>query len=512
MGWNREKVQQRIKDRDFKSSEVEVTKHTKEMDFSNLGPKEVREVTGSHIYLDIRNIDELVEEAGNDKDKQRKLIRALNTLLRAQNSIFPDQQIIQVQSARLHLINYKPYEDEAGICKGSVVAAISYISFIHDVFNDVFPELLNFKCAAGTAYGKFFVGNIGKKGDRELISLGSAANWGAKVLSGAGSLSVTEETYLALPADLKTIFTKDVLKDRVIYSSKISSWNEYPDLKKSYAGEYDPDALKALIEDYKDSIALADIDVTGTIQKIDFTLLSAKNTKRFHSVTLFCDLDGFTNYIREAEKNGTVKELVRLFHGIRCELQNVVEDFDGVPVQHRGDCLIATFNLPIEDEKKHKKIENVIQAAIGLLSSMEELNKYFKDYPNLNLAIGIDGGTTIATKLGTNGDKDKVLIGNSVTKAENLQQNQTAGNEVVMTKSQYDLLDVQTLKKYFKELPSGDFKAIGLATKLNDELKNSGKEERRSAEIIENRVVVQAVSNREKAKPHVNSSAYYSVR
>lgn len=512
MGWNREKVQQRIKDRDFKSSEVEVTKHAKEMDFSNLGPKEVREVLGSHIYLDIRNIDSLVEEAGNDKDKQRKLIRALNTLLRAQNSLFPDQQIIQVQSARLHIINFKPYEDKANICKSSIVAALNYISFIHDVFNDVFHELTGLSCSAGSSHGKFFVGNIGKKGDRELISLGSSANWGAKILNGSGTLNITEESYLVLPADLKAIFSKEVFKDRVIYSSKILSWNEYPELKKNYACDYDPEALKSLIKDYKDSIALADIDITGTIQKLDFTLLSAKNTKRFHTVTLFCDLDGFTTYISEAEKNGTVKELVRLFHGVRCELQNVVEDFDGVPVQHRGDCLIATFNLPVDDEKKHKKIENVIQAAVGLLSSMEELNKYFKDYPNLNLAIGIDGGMTIATKLGTNGDKDKILIGNSVTKAENLQQDQTSGNEVVMTKHQYDLLEVQTLKKYFKVLPSGDFKAVGLATKLSDELKNSGKEQRRSAEVIENRVVVQTISNRDKAKPHVNSSAYYSGR
>lgn len=510
MGWNREKVQQRIKDRDFNSNEVEITKHSREMDFSNLGTKEVREVDGSHVYLNIKNIDALIEDAGNNKDNQRKLIRALNTLLRAQNAIFKEQHIIQVQSAKLHLINYKPYEEQDKICLGSVVASISYISFIHDIFNDVFSDLNKFQCNGGSSFGKFYVANIGKRADRELISLGSSANWGAKILDASGNLTVTEETYFLLPEDLKKIFFKEKVKNREVYSSTISRWSDYPDLQKKYATDYDPESLKALIEDYKASLPLSEIDITGTNQQIDFKDLSARNVKRFHSVTLFCDLDGFTNYVGEAEKEDTLKELIRLFHGIRYELQNVIEDFGGTAVQHRGDCVIATFNLPIDDDKKDEKIENVVQAAAGLLWSMGELNKYFKGYPNLKLAIGIDGGTIVATKLGTNGDKDKILIGGSVTNAELLQQENTAGTEITITKSQFDVLKNQTLKKHFKEMSTGAYKAKDLAAKLDEDEKEASQQGRRTADIIKDQVVVQSVSNRITAKPHVNSPAYYA--
>ncbi|MDH5581923.1 MAG: hypothetical protein OEY33_08435, partial [Bdellovibrionales bacterium] len=487
MGWNGKNSRDRIKERDFKSREISLKDLTKEMDLTNLGPKDVRRVNGAHIYIDTPNFHELVWKCRDDKSKQKKLIRALNTLQRVWSDICKDTDLvsIQIQSSRLHLICYKPYDNFSKIVEVAVSASLDFITYIYEIFNKSFGELDNFRCSAGVAFGEFLVCNIGAKGNRELLSIGSPANMGAKILNGSRNVTLTKEAYDLLPDDLKKLFSSKTIRGYKVYKLPSATWdNQSNEIRDKYCSNYNNDSLKGITEDYKASIKLDDIDIAGINEKICFDSLTEKNCKRFHSSNLFADLDGFTKLIQEAEDDAQVKELVRIFHGVRAELQSVIQDFSGTVVSHRGDCVIGTFSCPTGKEDKNSRIKNSIEAAIGINSSMVLLNEYFSEYKNLKIAIGMDEGLTIATRLGKQGQKENIIIGTSVIAAETVQQFYTEGDFTSISKNCFEKIEDENVKGYFDKKAEGHYSAKSLTfSKLNDETKKSASEGRRTASL-----------------------------
>ena len=182
MAWNEQVSRQRVNDHDFHDFEVNVADLSRTMDFSNLGTKDVRRAAAAHLYADVPNFHLAVSDAGADKQKQKKLIRAASVLRKVQSDLLKDDQIvggdpvgrIQLQAARLHALCFKPYDDEAKRAKRAVVVAISLNSYLYDVFNGVFTDVRNFASAVGIDSGKSLIANIGFHGDRERISLGTS--------------------------------------------------------------------------------------------------------------------------------------------------------------------------------------------------------------------------------------------------------------------------------------------------------------------------------------------------
>ena len=91
-----------------------------------------------------------------EKEEQKKLLRAASVLRRVQDQLLGENDVkaIQYQVARLHCLNYKPYnsEDEesnenrrAERAKRSVIMAITLNSYLFDVFNGVFKEVRKFQ-------------------------------------------------------------------------------------------------------------------------------------------------------------------------------------------------------------------------------------------------------------------------------------------------------------------------------------------------------------------------------
>src|SRR5262245_22770192 len=112
MGWNEERSRQRVQDKDFHDFEVDVQDLRRTMDFRNLGTKDVRRAEGVHVYVDVPGFHGAVADAGNDKQKQRKLVRAASVLRKVQRDLMDADDIgdIQRQTVRLHALAYKPYD------------------------------------------------------------------------------------------------------------------------------------------------------------------------------------------------------------------------------------------------------------------------------------------------------------------------------------------------------------------------------------------------------------------
>src|SRR5262249_53672905 len=210
MSWDEQRARARVAQHDFSDFEVTVSDLSREMDFHNLGTKDVRRVHGAHLYADVPNFHVAVADAKGDSLKLKKLLRAASVLRRVQADLVKEHeaQSIQLQGARLHCLVYKPYDGEAERATQVVLLAVSVNSYLYDVFNHVFQEVRDFEGAVGVAAGKSLVANIGFYGERELISLGSCANLGAKVLDGVDTITITDNVYVLLPETLQRQFKK----------------------------------------------------------------------------------------------------------------------------------------------------------------------------------------------------------------------------------------------------------------------------------------------------------------
>ena len=237
--------------------------------------------------------------------------------------------------------------------------------------------------------------------------------------------------------------------------------------------QFDVERLKKRTEEYRDALPLADMELGEAHVLIDLDTLSERTSKRTSAVVLYADLDGFTRYVQAAERDEDVVSLVRVLHMIRAELHAVVEqDYPGLVLQHQGDRLFAIVHMPPGD-RFDKRCANGLAIATGLQSSMEHvLNSYLQDRKDIHLAVGVDVGTVLVTRLGKKGAREVVCLGPQVTSAEGLQL-RSAGREIRISKALYEAIDDETLKRQFVKDDQEAYVAKGLTFPKLDELEEA---------------------------------------
>jgi len=466
MSWSKDKSLERVQQELEKDFSPTVTDHGREMDFTNLGLEDVRRVQGLHVYADIPNFHEAVAEAGEDKQKQRKLLREASVLRKMQADLLGshDAELIQFQAARLHYLIYKPYDDEAARALQAVISAITVQSYLYGPFNKVFDDGHLYSGAVGISAGESLVANIGHRGERELISLGSCANLGAKVLDGQDSITITENVYKQLPDCLKVKFQKSKsICENDTYQSTALRWQNHEELRAELGVKFNEERLTRLTEDYRDEIPLHEMVIAGAEVPIDFEVLTERNSKRISAVTIYADISGFTKRIQDAEADEDVESEVRNLHIIRQEFHRVIENvFPGAVVQHQGDCVIAIVHMPAAGDELSKRCINALNTAIGLQSSMElVLTSALGTGNSIHVAIGMDVGTTLVSRLGKKGSREVICLGLSVCKAQAL-QDASEGKEIRISATFHEALCGKDVLTHFSKTKAGDFVAKGL--------------------------------------------------
>src|SRR5687768_6104694 len=120
MAWNEQTARVRVAKNDFRGQEFNVAELTRETDFSNLGPRDLRWANAAHFYHDVPNFDAAVAWAGGDKQKQKKVVRAASVLRKVQGDLLKSDDVIgadtvakmQHQAARLHAMEFRPYDGD----------------------------------------------------------------------------------------------------------------------------------------------------------------------------------------------------------------------------------------------------------------------------------------------------------------------------------------------------------------------------------------------------------------
>lgn len=516
MSWNEQTAKKRVAEHDYVDFEVNVADLTREMDFNNLGVHDVRRVHGAHIYADVPNFHRAVADAGGDKQKQKKLLRAASVLRRVQSQILADADVVslQMQAARLHCLNHKPYGQDGAAERATraVTTAISLNSYLYDVFNPIFEDVRNFSGSVGIAAGRSLIANLGFRGERELISLGTCANLGAKILGGADAINIAQGVHELLPESLQGHFTKDrSVCDIQVFQAQGLRWSRQPDLAKELGVTFRADRLWEMTEEYRDALPLDQMDITEAEVLIDLDSLTERNSKRTEAAVLYVDVDGFTQYVQAAEKDEDIESLVRTLHMIRRELHTVIQnDYPGLVIQHQGDNVIGIVHLPSGDEHD-RRCQHALNVAVGVQSSMEHvLSEHLGKRKKIHLGVGVAIGQVLISRLGTRGLREIVCLGPVVTAAGRLQARSLA-KEIRLSEAVYKAAKDGTLKDEFTKGGSDEYVAEGVTFPRLDaaDTEKAARENKLAATIVEGGIRVQpAVSapRHTTANPHSWSS------
>ncbi|BDI31494.1 transcriptional regulator [Capsulimonas corticalis] len=453
MAWDYETSKKRIQQHLDSMGDIEVKKLVREAKLDDLLTETCcREIYGSHVYLHVSNFAKLASEEIDDSDRYKGFIRAVHIYQREVGRIIQDEAIfnavrVHFQGPKAHALIYRPIDNAEKISAHAILLELVVKDFVSSVFNPAFPDYDNFRIAGGADIGNAIGTRNGEAKDRELLFLGAPANHAAKIINSHGQLRLTKRVYDELPDDIQGICDEVTDKDD-IYQVQHISQAKLDALTKSHGIGWDREASKKRVEADKESFPLTVVEYSSANQLIDVDDLSIRKNKRVMAASVYGDVTGFTAYIDAATTDEAKKERLREFHVIRKEMAAVVRrDFNGIRIQFQGDRVQGIIHLPKDDETG--VATEATDTAAGLQASME---RSLKDcLPNvkkkLNLAAGVDQGTTLITKLGTRGHRDRICLGEPVDSAASMEE-KCEGKETGVSKRVYDALP-DRLKKQF---------------------------------------------------------------
>ena len=166
---------------------------------------------------------------------------------------------------------------------------------------------------------------------------------------------------------------------------------------------------------------------------------------------LFCDIRGFTP-ISEGYKDNP-EGLVELINRFLTNQTDIILKHGGTIDKYMGDCIMAFWNAPL-DEEKHA--EKAVQAALEMRAELEKLNKELES-ENIEICtgIGINTGSCIVGNMGSSTRFDYSVIGDAVNLASRLEgQCKEYNTDLIISKNtmqqttsnKYDKLGEVTVK------------------------------------------------------------------
>jgi class 3 adenylate cyclase len=449
MKWNFQRSKDRLAGEWARIQEagLNIQRLTREMDLSNLSPTDTRIVHGCHIYCHIANFGELIDSPLLRQDEFRRLHRLLHIIRVEQRHTL--QQIfggdkIQVQGPKFHGLIYKPYDDDPALAWKSVLAAVALNLISRYAIPLVFPNYPALIPATGVAIGDCLVANIGPRAERELISVGRAANYAAKILEENNAVTVDSELWLKLAEEHQELFFK--VGDVYVLDESLIGDPEQLLKDQSYTWTIEQSAAR--METTCDDLPLAEINSSAAQVEVDFSQLGPRTIKTCTGASLFVDIDKYTATIDALlGDEDQLGKAVQWLHLFRYEVRHVTVDQNAVPVQHQGDRLQALSHLPFDDESA--AMRKAVEICIDYNSSMEEvLNVYHADLGKLYVAIGASFGKTVALRSGVRGDMDAGCLSKAIKEAEHWQI-ASSGGEISISSRMYDALDDEAIRDQF---------------------------------------------------------------
>lgn len=426
--WDKQTAEDRILARLDDVESVIVKDYVRDTDLNSLLRNRAYRVDGVHVYIDILNLKEMLGITGEEGVTcHRRTLRFLNLHYRAVARILHEIDAIHVDfhNQRLHAVIVKPYGDEEERIHQGIALAQLIIDVLKLTFEEGDEKLPAAVVRAGIDSGVALAVNNGRRGHREPLFLGRPANLAAKRAGGGtkpgifmtnsargviGLAAVSNEDAVALTADEITA-SQDEAQLSPTVTSVLKAWRK--DLQDNPIGKFEFSAH------------------TPPFSTLDLELLTPRNSRRQDALSLYADIDGFTAYVdKNIDDDESAKDVVRVLHVLRSELHEVLtSDFQGVKVRFIGDCVHGAL---VEGTAASTDAEDTVKTALlcaGALRSSFDLAKVILEEEgiacDLGLAIGLEYGPLVLTRLGVKGDMVRCCISRGVLASEKEQLRST---------------------------------------------------------------------------------------
>jgi len=149
---------------------------------------------------------------------------------------------------------------------------------------------------------------------------------------------------------------------------------------------------------------------------------------------LFCDVRGFTTISEQFDAVG----LTALINKLLTPLTNAILDRRGTVDKYMGDCIMAFWNAPLDDEDH---CYNGCTSALAMLAEMQPLNDRLEQEAKeegrkhipLKVGLGLNSGECVVGNMGSDQRFDYSVLGDTVNLAARLEgQSKSYGMNVVL--------------------------------------------------------------------------------
>ncbi|ENV51134.1 MULTISPECIES: adenylate/guanylate cyclase domain-containing protein [Acinetobacter] len=443
--WNHENALNSIENRLKDVNNISITEYAKRRDLSKIKTAEACVLDGVHLYIDILNMDGLLGTTISEGETcHKRVLQFLSLHYRAIDKILESCGAIRVDyhNQRLHAVITQPYNTESDAESKRIYKAVAIAKTILDVSNQLDDErdedntsLPQAKMRVGIDSGIALTVNNGRNGHREPLFLGDPANHAAKIASGGNSSGI-----------FMTNRAREVIGLNRVGSEKNTALNNI-DINQIVSQTKIPVTVDQIIECWRNDLNSHPIGKfkftrqTPPLKDMDILNLTPGNSKRQEAVSIYADIDGFTNYVTEHIYSNP-EAVVKVLHVLRSELERVLtNDFGGRRIRFIGDCVHGVI---CEGTSQSTNIPETITTAVICASAMrssfdlalEILAQNGIDTGDLGLQIGLEYGPIVISRLGKQGNKIRCCISRAVIESENAQM-RCDGNQTALGEAAY---------------------------------------------------------------------------
>jgi adenylate cyclase len=163
---------------------------------------------------------------------------------------------------------------------------------------------------------------------------------------------------------------------------------------------------------------------------------------------LFADIRSFTTFTERGQPEDVVSQLNEYFS----RMVAVIFRSRGTVDKFVGDMVMALFGAPLEDPDH---ADHALQAALGMLGALRELNTHWSatGRPALDIGIGLNSGDMVAGNIGSDTIMSYTVIGDAVNLGSRIESlNKEYGTHIIISeatrgrlKGRYDMRPLGTV-------------------------------------------------------------------
>jgi class 3 adenylate cyclase len=438
MAWMYEKSRDRVQARWDRRSDLDilVEKLARQMELENITLPRSKRVRGVHVYATVAGSGQL--DVLTDSTAAATSIRVLGAWLAEASRIAAGLAVpvIAAQGARIHLLNYRPIDDDKKLARDAVLLAVALRRMTVGSLNPQLDTVAELNCRAGLDLGEAVGTRGGTGGDSELLFLGAPANRAAKLL-GNRKVVVSTRLYDALDGVLD--LTAEEIEGEDAWGLSMTDDAHDAAIEK-YGFDWSVQKSSDRLTEDLEKWPVDRCKVGGASETMKFDSLSRSNSKLIEAAVLIADIDGFSAYIESLEDDGEKRDAIVALDMIRYELREVLKnDYSGgVRVQYQGDNIVGIVHMP--GKPTAKVAERALDIAAGMQASLQHtLSEIVPEAKKLTVTIGVALAETLATQLGPRGRRNAMVVGPGVTKADRISA-ALDGTEVGFSKLAYEAL------------------------------------------------------------------------